>query len=772
MRKIRTTILSLLSFAVLGVSGGAFALAQKTASAQTLPARETELVAPTSYEQYLSLASPSDAAVTDDYTAIADGNVIYVYDRAENEYFEYAHGEQVTKLQFAADETLYFLDSVMQLHSLDPETLQATRLNFSCNTFAIDGDDLYFTAISGDVAKISRTSLSEPDVYASPLVDKLMSKPAIAVWNGELYYTNAGTYLHKVNVDAPVTSDPIGYFSDQLSSLTVCENVLACATVEGEFFTYALPHIDADTLLFSETDGYSTLCSYGSCVYAIRKDGEKGSVRQYSVTDNAFTDYEICAESRSVNRLNGATEVCLAGDKLYIADDKNDRISVYDTKTQSFETPVPSSVTAEYLAADEETVLAASAELAVVYDGESVCPFGDFSGDIVGAANVYGKYYLITDSNHCYALEKNGTAWTKRETAKPSRYTTHLASDIYGRLYVAYGNDVIRYTEAEFLSEKAEGTKVFSDLPERTTKLLVDYAGALYALQGDLIYRLNANGNESFDLSEPLVYTDETSVASFAFGVEENATYVLYEQSYLVKTSALGLPTVKTIAVNGADKTVFAETSADFTVVQTKPNSVVVSFDIEKLEGAEYFPYLSYERLAEPVTALMLGETEQYALLAIYDGETQAYSTCLIPNSEEYLTRLSTAEYRTDYAQKQTAYLSNAVYLYKFPYLTELLTVSRLERGAQIELLGEIDKLDNPYYQIAYKDENGVTQTGYIPKAYVNLFDGTPPEPTTLAIGETVSDKDSVYRLIYLLLGAGAICILTDFLILRKQNKD
>ena len=98
--------------------------------------------------------------------------------------------------------------------------------------------------------------------------------------------------------------------------------------------------------------------------------------------------------------------------------------------------------------------------------------------------------------------------------------------------------------------------------------------------------------------------------------------------------------------------------------------------------------------------------------------------------------------------------------------------MSRLPRGSRIVLLREIDKLDHAYYHVSYTDENGAVQTGYIPKAYVNLFDGTPPIPEQAVYGNTNSNKDALYRLVYLILGFGAICILTDFLILRKHEKE
>ncbi|MBQ8229232.1 MAG: hypothetical protein IJZ32_00885 [Clostridia bacterium] len=778
MRKIKTALVSILAFTALAASWAGICFADEISAQAETAEPKTELLSPTSYEEYLSLENPSSTAVTEEYTAIADGEVIYLYDRATGNYRRYEHEQSVTKLQFSDMDTLYFLDGAIQLHSLDPETLTATKLNFACNTFFIAGDDLFFTIISGEAsgedgdggANIYQTDLYAPTVPQTPIVKSLSASPAITVWNDDLYYTNAGHYLHKVSVDSPALTAPIGYFSELISSIVVSDGILGCTTFEGKFFTHALPQIGAESLLFEETNGYATVSAHGGYFYVIRKTNQPskyGGVRQFSLTDNAFTGYEICARSTSQNRIDGGTALHLDGDALYIADDLNDRISVYDTITQTFQTPIPSALSAKYLTADDGKVLAANETQAILYDGADVYSY-DFTEHLVGTASVYGKFYFITENNHCFVLSQTDGAWQLSGVAKPPKYTTHLTSDAYGYLYTAHGNDIYRFTEEEFLSPTAEGEKYRTDLPERTAKLHVDYAGEVYALQDKTVVKLGAA--ESYDFSASLVYTPEITPVSFAFGIKENQTYVLYQENYIVATEKLCLPTVKTIPVSGVDKQIFAPESAEFSVVQTKPNALVVSFDIETLDGAEYFPYLSHSRKSEAMTALKIGETEQYNVLAVFDETAQKYDVYLA------LTSLCTplADYRTDYAEnaRAAAYLSSEVYLYKFPYLTELLTVSRLARGTKITLLGEIDKLDHAYYHVSYTAENGETQTGYIPKAYVNLFDGTPPTPEQAVYGSTNSNKDALYRLVYLILGFGAICILTDFLILRKHEKE
>ena len=784
MGKISRKTLCALALTALCATGAGVLLAKNprdtvSVSAST-PIEQTSLVAPNSYEQYLELThnasvKVSDVAVTENFTAVANDKTIFIYNRKQGVYTQYTHPEKVTKLQFSEEETLYFLDSAMQLYSLEPKSLIATRLDFSCNTFYIAGEKLFFTAISGDIAKISVTDLLNPDVYAPPIQDHLLSKPAITYWENELYYTDAGKYLYKIDPKDPENTKAfLAAFPSEIVSMAISENVLTCSDLAGGFYSYNLSEFDGNdagkvTPIFSEQNGSSSLSLWDGFVYVIQED----SIRQYSLQAHAFTEYEIGSASTSTHRLNGATETVLAGDKLLIADAGNSRISVYNTATETFETPISSELTPLYLASNGETAVVANDTMAIVYSlatenyGAELTVLDDFSGTLMGAACVFDTYYFITEGNYCYAASEK-TAWTMQETKKnTARYAKLLTADAYGNLYVGSGTSIFRYTEEEFLSAMEEGTRVTDALPAYTKKLSVDYSGSVYALNDNSIQKIDG---ESYDFSTPLVYTDSANLRSFTFGVEENTTYLLYEENYLAKTTALNLPTVKTIPVGEADDNIFSRQSANVELIRSKPNALAVEFDIFSLQGAEYFPYESYSRWETPVTALKLGETEQYNVVAVYDNAARKYTTHLLVKSA--CTLLPADEYRTDYPEEKSGWVSSGVTLYKFPYLTKLLTVTELPRGAQVSVLGEIDQLDYPYYFVSYKDETGIEHYGYVPQAHIADFDGRPPQSTQSTLGDPNADKDDIWRFAYILLGCGAICILVDYLIIRKKNKD
>ena len=807
MKKIAVTILSTLACGAFILTGAAGFCALETpldlTNNTTIVARAdasqtsdsslvrstqpTQLLSPQSYEEYLRLNAPSDAAVTGNYTAIADGTTIYLFDRATNKYYEYSHEKKVTKLQFSTSETLYFLDEDMFLHTLDPQRLTAGNptnlsqtLMLSCTTFLINGSDLYYTAEAGGKAKINKTTLSALTNNAIALVEGVTPGPTIAYYGDKLYYTSGRElwfYDAQYNDKKYVATFP---HVSKISSMSIVNDVIfVCSETEENttadaqnFFAYSLTDLaeksnsdKAAALPTDEEGGYCALSTYDNKIYAVKND----SVREYSVADQAFTPYEICARSDSAHRIDSASELCLVGNTLFIADNGNERISVYDVETQTYLESISLSFQAAYLASDGATVLAANADLAIVYDlsqenyGQALATFNSFDAALVGVAGVYGKYYFATP-DYRYAAQSTDGQWSLSAPQKANVSATLLTADAYGYLYVAGGGCVYKYTEEQFFAD-TQREKVCEDFPTGVEKMLVDYAGSVYALKQGKLQKI---GGSTYALNTSLVYNPTATIQSFAFGIEDNVTYVLYQENYLATSTLLELPTVKKIEVADADKAIFAQESAIFQVVQTKPNTLLVRFDIEQLSGATLFPYTSYERRSQSLVALKIGEAGEYNVLAVYDEHAEEYFTCLALADfcEE------TDAYCKTYQEPQTGYLTNAVSLYKFPYLTDLLTVKTLPVGAQITLLGEVEKLDYSYYHIEYEDENGTKQTGYVPTAYITLFNGAPAKPQTIVATSESEGFMMLFRFAYITLGVGIVGALVDFLILRKPKQE
>ena len=824
MKKILATILSICALSAASFSPQHFfapiknlsANAAETAShtaiqtvantantAQTEQRESETLVTPNTYEQYLSLSEPRAIALSLGYKAIADGNKIYLYNEIAGEYQTYEHtaNDDATKntisdLQFADDGLLYFLDASTYLYSFNPKTFEtATQTKLVCSAFDIFDNEIYFTNVSSS-SQLSKTTLDNLDVSTSTLlIPNIGSKPVVTPYSGDVYYTNNGVHLYYYRADygdVKLTA----YFPSEIVSMAFTESTFAYIDIHGDFYVYAVSDIlggaiNATELTpqFTQSGGFISLTAHGDNIYAV----QNANVREFSPKLGDFTGFEICADSPSENRLSGATDCTLSNGLLFTADANNHRVSVYDTKSQTHLQPIATELSEiEFIAASDETVLIANKTTAALYSlheksyGEFLTSFTGFNGDLVGTAALYNRYYLLSKTNGYYKISQTdvstpetaqtavwGIERTEKKNAPPARL---LTSDLYGNLYVAYATDLYKFTETEFMSEEdlthsATGSKpAVEDIPAKAVKIAVDYKRAVYALSENALYIQNGTAWETVSLTKTLVYgqTDAFPVTSFTLGVEENETYLLYNGNLLIQTTEFNLPTVKTIPVLNCDEELFKKESAKFSVVTTAENSLFVYFDMNELANAQTFPYQFYKLEKSQTTALQIGEVNEYAILAILDKTTNRYETALV--LKEFLSPLDETEYKTEYAEAAIGYLTNKVHLYKFPYLTELLTVTELPKNAKIQLLGEVRQLDYEYYLIAFETDDG-TQTGYVPKTYVNLYDGTPNEVTDQTLGNE-ADDGSISRLTFILLGSAIICILIDFLLLRKKPSE
>ncbi len=759
-----------------------------------------ELITPSSYEQYLPLASPSDVAFSDDYTAVADGNVIFIYDRLHSVYRKYEHtvnnelsANKISKVEFSDDGDLYFLDASSYLYlfpmaSLSSEQIEApTETKFACSTFTIEGETLYYTNVTG-TTNLSKTSLDTLDATkAQTLVEEIHSKPAIAFYEHRLYYTDYGIRLMRVD-PAAANSKPesVCVFDREIKSLAINADELYYTDTSGAFYAYNFTSLLFEeqakkelALTTEETGDNVALSPYEDRVYLV----QGGSVREYECGEG-WTGFELSAASDSENRLNGASDSVLHGDLVLTADTGNKRISVYSRSDKTYRT-IPSEDGLLRLATDGSTVTAITPTKALVYDlasGELFTSFETFNGKLVGVASVYGTYYLVSDTNHYYKLSKTidetsgEPVWTLEGSLKQNSKSPRLMTgDIYGNLYVTAVNNVYKFTEAEFMDEAAFGAEICSAIPTESEKLLVDYEEKVYALYRNTLY-VYENGLKisEYPLGKALVYTqtENTPVTTVAFGVEDNAAYITYDGNLTVCTADLQLPTVKAIQTETVSEDVFGSATAEFTVVETSENAILVAFDLAQTKDSEYFSYRFYKRSEEPLTALKIGETSTYGVLAVFDKTTQEYTNYVV--LKRYLTELDPSVYRKEYpTDAQTdGWLTNAVRLYKFPYLTPLLTSGNAVKNQKVTLLGEVTELDYDYYLISFTDGEGNTQTGFVPMSYVTDFNGAPPQSETTTYGEGTPDTDSLYRMTYLLLGTAAIALLVDFLILRKKEEE
>lgn len=778
MKRIFTTILTC-ALALGGIS--LLPSVNRSRANADEPQTGAELFLPTSYEQYLPLENPTDVAIGENHLAVADGKNVYVYSSATGNYDVYAHSSNVTKLQFSGDK-LYFLSLAnngcffeMNANDLPDSPLPDSQALQHCNSFVISSDTVYFTSYSENMAQISSAPLDEPQ-NSTPRTEPFYSvpKPTLAVADGSLYYT-------KENDDARLillgdASAPKIDLPDRAITSIAIQNGVVYYTAASGFYAYALSDLKTNEgnaqPIFKDTIGnYSSLrAADDGYIYAVCSS----FVCRYAPEEKRFDDYVIASASDKINRLSSATDITLGGDYLFASDPTSRRISVTDlkaNKTSAISVDFP----ADKIATDGKTLLAANATQAALYDLSTYEPTAklSFASDVVGVTNVYGTYYFATKTGFCKLIDENKLSPT---VAATQGTPCLLASDVYGSLYVGYASgSLFSYTEEEFLNAatlKTESDKI-ATLPLDTEKLLVDFDRNLYALKDRKLHVFKNGAETVLPLAKSLVYsqTDETAVTSICFGATENVAYLLYDGTFIAKTDEFSLPNMRAIAVSSADETVFGETN-DFSLVKINPDALYVLFDIHALHGAEYFPYLSHTRGTNETVALRLGETDKFNLVAVFDNASRKYSTALVeksscPENIDESEYLKTAERFSD---NPTGYVTNALPLYKYPYLTDLLVTTQIPKNAKVTVLGQIDDLDYKYYKISYVDAESVTHVGYLPQNYLSEYDGQYPESEKITVGMQETDLDSVWRAAFILLGFAAIAVLVDFLILRKKH--
>ena len=386
-----------------------------------------KLVTPSTYEEYLSLTAPADVAATDGYIAIADGKNLFVFDKDHATWQKYVHENTIAKLHFGSRDQLYFLDGqAHRLYTLNAKTFETpTPTEIVCTTFSIHADSVYYINISSIYhAPLSDLS-NKTELYAGK-----MYSPALSYWNGELYYVYGADYLHKLNLDTK-TSSKVAELPSGVISMTISEGIVCCTTEEGGFYAYNLAELSEQKYvsvcqpIANHANGYAAVAANGNDVYLV----EQRQIEKFSLLDNAFTEYCIGAASSNVNRFDGASELTLAGNKLFISDDNNNRISMYDTSANTF-TTFPCELNSPLLASDGDSLLVSTASQAILYSGQGEPLFqltsDKISGNVVGAAAVYGYYYLVTDTNYCYSICATSAGYTFTETLRKTHFAESL----------------------------------------------------------------------------------------------------------------------------------------------------------------------------------------------------------------------------------------------------------------------------------------------------------------------------------------------------------
>ncbi len=692
---------------------------------------DTALFLPGSYEQYLELSAPADAAVSEHYLAVADGKNIYIYDReAGGSYRVYTHlpGSSmpitISKIQFTEDERLYFADSAQEFYELDLRSLTPSSRLLSLSTFYIEGSSLYAVTVAlSSGTTIYKLSLNGPlsiaEAESSQLLALTPTTPSMTFGGGVLYCAVNGTAFPYNGQ----TLDPLPNFRLDKNFGLLLDTASVCAAGDDIYYTdtRGLQRTDANgnSEVVFEGENFTALTSFRNMLYCVKG----ATVREISLETEEYTGYEIGAASDSPNRLSAATDSVRGGNLLVTADSGNRRVSVYDMKAGTYSVLACNSTPSAVATDGEMIAVCCGRELSLYHAGETA-PYYQHTAEseLKGAACVYGRCYFVTE--HSYGVAEAGA----REFTR-SHSPVALTNDMYGNLYVAdQQNLVTAFTESEFLDREAEGRIVTNGwiLPAGFRSLRADYEGGLYYLDGTSLCR-NGSTLASFNADE-FLYRKESSVpaspVSVALGFEDNAVYLQYG-NYMLR-SEKSFPTLSSIDAAGVHGDVFSVPDREtVSFVTVSPSAVGIFTDLNQLtEESGAFACTGHARVAGG-TAILLAEKDKFCLVALY--EDHGYRTALF--LEDDCTPLSV---RWTDSGSETRYVSSEVAFSYYPCLADSLTIARLPRAANVTVLARIT-LGGRGFDFAYAEWNGIR--GYIPTAYLTESDPAAAQPDVYTLG-------------------------------------
>lgn len=754
----------------------AFADAERSARAEKT---ETwELFLPSSSEQFLPLTSPNDVAFGDDYIAVADGNVIYVYDRAAGRYNSYTGtaGDTYSSLCFYGEFLLFVPNgsSAFSIRYIDCSAAESgvytstNTLNdqnteaVTCTQFILNGDTLYYARFLGNTVNVySGTISSAGGSLAANTSGTALGGETLSDISINPYFSNYGGTT---------------YLSAQRTIYTVGTSVTTAFTTDYDVSSFAITGTDLyytssdsarplyrKTLSGQQNDerlqafsNISSIFPYNGALY-FSVTGSNPAVRQFSLETESYTGYEIAQYSSGERRLGrNADSLSLYGGRLVIADPANARVLLADIATREARPVAVEGFSGSFsvTAGEEDFLVTDGSSVALYgYDGQRVLSldYTSFNGTVVDGTYSYGSYYLVSSTGATYRLTEEGIGANGQLSSAP----TAIAADINGDIWAlsASSGTAYRYTEENFLSQNGATETNPVLFGTGILDILVDYEGTVYGLTEDSVLVGGATDARQLDLSSYVSYADGAKAVAFAFGFATDEAYILTDAGFLVKWSG-GIASLDTIDENGAysaltgaltDENGGADAYDDL-LVTVSADAVLVSLDESALTAENYLPAAGYARAGEARVGVKVtdiadpdGRNTIGTLVALYEylpgsgaqGSQHTYSLCLVLG--EGAQPLALSEYYTNTAD-YAGYTTNAVGLYNLPLMRQsgdtayLAYRLELAKNTRVTVLGTVSLpapttggygLDADYCFVSYSAD-GQTVYGFVPASYLN----------------------------------------------------
>lgn len=725
---------------------------------------ETRLFLPSSYEQYLELENPSDFAVNERYIAVADGDIIYVYDRNESVFATYTHTTSTSTLsslnfyESGGSCYLLFVDSNTNIYYIDcgsraDDTFSSTPLSFTCASFIIQGETMYYSrTTSGAVVyrtAMSLSSLAEGETIEQDATTSIT--PYFSMSGSELYFSlNSRIYL----ITESGAAQEYRSVSSSITAFSVTDDKIFYSTTgsDRDFLVYQNQTSETVQYNGNPITGVPSVKLVGNELWFIENQNIR-LLDPFASEGYSFLDYTIGKYADIANRIGqSASDISLNDNTVVIADTSNSRILLAQNASNggSYTSIQTDAFSPTIVCAGENDFAAADGGILRIYsyDGSLVRSYDALTTSINGIAYSYGKYYVTAESqSFIYVYDAaNGSPESKSVPAAGNAVT----ADIYGDLYVLSGTAVYKLNA---LSENVFDGSIVYTAPSQTNKLLSDFAGNIYAQTDDGVYLLSDSGNVSVftpsDLSSLVYYGGTPTIASFAFGFENGDVYILSD-GFIAVTRAVGISSLDSLDATGVYDSIIAserlpDSYSGLQLVTVPANSVAISLNVSLLtEDTAALPYSGYERTAEEKTGVVLADTGDGLIVGFFDAgdETdlnpvRTYQTALVLGiGLDYEGILASSEYLSapDAGFANGGYAVESVGVYRFPQMgpvsdetadSGFLRFAELPKNTSVRILQKISNaaLDSKYYYIS-ADINGETVCGYVPASFISAQSG------------------------------------------------
>lgn len=622
-------------------------------------------------ENYIQFTNPTLMAKSDTLMAVLDGGMIRVFDNDNTE---------LGQLTSTADNIVILNDSIyitteyklFKYTVTDNEISQAISVtDKNISKLFFDKTAIYYVDDSNNVYRYDGATTTEITVTKVTYVNDCF----LAAENNIVYSYNRKGEMSVAGTNAWNT---VATGESKISKFYVLDGVPITLSENCLTISKGDKSITSDT----ELDLYVS----GDKIFALNNADK--SVTEYDKDLNKIS--KIGSMGSETNRLNSPNAIASGDSKLFIADNGNKRVSIYNT------------LNGEY----------------------SVVPVSHAVDKIVATPNGFAAYSKTNNKVYIYNLNKNEYMLTKELTTDSELYdiaawnsailglkrdgnvfnysSPNDTASLHGatHLYINYKTSVLYIASPTRLTRKnlLTGAEQSYTHNETFSDFAVDYGGNIYFLSNGQIKRFTASGN-TLQLDSEYTLT--------GLGSDFSATLSALGDMYFADKNAHKISKINASNIDAvSDKTYTPPTESEYNVIKGIT-----------LEGGAGL----YTTPGNEETLITLSKSTRFLALASVTHENNEYYYGFNYSDSEYyyilkssVTLLDCTEYDKNYP-KYNSLIATGVNIYAFPYNSATVTAT-IDISTRLTLINNVANSTGEtwgWYKVSYVVD-GETRVGYV----------------------------------------------------------